>query len=132
MFCKYCGNEIANGSVFCKYCGSNLSSGRKATTEGYVHEAAGECDNNQTVEQVTSKKKPTNKWAIIIPVIVVILGSCVALLFLNADKFGPSNEVLRDVAKEEQENKEVSAPKKTTTPKPEKPSQKQKKEEKKR
>lgn len=130
MYCKYCGKEIADGSAFCKYCGSNLMSGREATEDNDYHEVTGEQDIYQIERQTISERRSINKLAIAIPMVVVILGICFALIFVNSDKLGLTNKIEQDVTKEEYESKEVLTPKPLTTPKPVKESQMMKEEDK--
>ncbi len=38
MFCKYCGNEIADNSRFCPKCGNEIYSGSKLSNDNDVEQ----------------------------------------------------------------------------------------------
>lgn len=50
MFCKYCGNEIADDTVFCSKCGKNVKEGN----DDYSFSAKNTANKNDTVNKQSS------------------------------------------------------------------------------
>ena len=76
MFCKYCGNQIKEGSKFCENCGAavNATSEQKVV----VNPVEVEVGNTQVASEVKSKAISGFVWSFFVPIVGLIL-SIVAL-----------------------------------------------------
>ena len=102
MFCTKCGNENSEGSRFCNCCGSELNSNY---AESYVAQNSDvELEQQEPFFEATSDKK-TKKgkakllWAILIPVIAVILIAGITVTAVVAPYYGPMTNIVKAVDK---------------------------------
>ncbi len=74
MFCKYCGNEIADNSKFCPKCGNEIHPIRKMSNDNAVQQQKVVDNNEKKIEDVVivnTRHKSVAK--VVLPVILVII-----------------------------------------------------------
>lgn len=74
MFCKYCGNEIADNSKFCPKCGNEIHPIRKMSNDNDVQQQKVVDNNEKKIEDVVivnTRHKSVAK--VVLPVILVII-----------------------------------------------------------
>lgn len=74
MFCKYCGNEIADNSKFCTNCGNEIHPIRKMSNDNDVQQQKVVDNNEKKIEDVVivnARHKSVAK--VVLPVILVII-----------------------------------------------------------
>lgn len=74
MFCKYCGNEIADNSKFCPKCGNEIHPIRKMSNDNDVQQQKVMENNEKKIEDVVivnTRHKSVAK--VVLPVILVII-----------------------------------------------------------
>lgn len=74
MFCKYCGNEIADNSKFCPKCGNEIHPIRKVSNDNDVQQQKVVDNNEKKIEDVVivnTRHKSVAK--VVLPIILVII-----------------------------------------------------------
>ncbi len=83
MYCKKCGKQLDDDAVFCPACGTAQSPGAGVNPE----------QAPITKTDVSSKKKSFNKWLLIIPLVVLLIGVGIWVAFwIGRNKTAVSNE----------------------------------------
>lgn len=74
MFCKYCGNEIADNSKFCPKCGNEIYSGSKLSNDNNVKQKKNLENDKKKIEDVVIVNTQHKSVAkVVLPVIIVII-----------------------------------------------------------
>lgn len=101
MYCKYCGNEIANDSIFCSYCGKNLTENKEVKPEIQTYKP--ESYSQENVNEYNGAASLFKAFFII----VIVIATLAALVFgiyklsVNSDSKGNivNKLVERDITK---------------------------------
>lgn len=89
MFCKYCGNEIADNSKFCPKCGNEIHPISKMSNDNDVQQQKVVEDNEKKIEDVVivnTRHKSVAKVVLPVILVIIICGVFIATKLISTKK----------------------------------------------
>lgn len=89
MFCKYCGNEIADNSKFCPKCGNEIHPIRKMSNDNDVQQQKVVDNNEKKIEDVVivnTRHKSVAKVVLPVILVIIICGVFIATKVISTKK----------------------------------------------